>query len=203
MKTLKLRDWYFHPAAWWQFWYPQSGIIGGLIILMITWILILLFASTGVGQETIKFAPQSTERERAIVYQQADGTIVMKVTPCEADTTIDIDIDSVGTTIIPTQILEPKDHAPPRMWEGAAKWERKYGKNPERPIYPSDLSRFLEECWNDSTRHDELEPCYSLVYPPCKGHPYDPPRYYYTHRLENASAMEVLRAFQQWLRGKR
>jgi hypothetical protein len=27
-----LRKWLFHPAEWWQFWYPQSGLFGGLII---------------------------------------------------------------------------------------------------------------------------------------------------------------------------
>lgn len=27
-----LAHWSLHPAAWWQFWYPQSGPIGGFIM---------------------------------------------------------------------------------------------------------------------------------------------------------------------------
>lgn len=26
-----LEKWFLHPAAWWQFWYPQSGALGGSI----------------------------------------------------------------------------------------------------------------------------------------------------------------------------
>lgn len=36
-----LRRWLAHPAEWWQFWYPQSGWSGGLIIayaLMLCWL---------------------------------------------------------------------------------------------------------------------------------------------------------------------
>ena len=29
---IKVLDWWrLHPAAWWQFWYPQSGMLGGFI----------------------------------------------------------------------------------------------------------------------------------------------------------------------------
>ena len=41
---------------------------------------------------------------------------------------------------------------------------------------------YSDECWADSTKHEELRPCFSAVYPPCPGHSYDPPRFYYTHR---------------------
>ena len=27
-----LAHWSLRPAAWWQFWYPQSGVIGGGIM---------------------------------------------------------------------------------------------------------------------------------------------------------------------------
>jgi hypothetical protein len=34
-------DWWFHPAEPWEFWYPQSGIIGGLIAaIMITSVIV-------------------------------------------------------------------------------------------------------------------------------------------------------------------
>lgn len=43
MKDL-IKRWTFTPAKWWQFWMPQSGLRGGLIIWIIcfiVWILIL------------------------------------------------------------------------------------------------------------------------------------------------------------------
>ena len=28
----KALDWWrLHPAAWWEFWYPQSGMLGGFL----------------------------------------------------------------------------------------------------------------------------------------------------------------------------
>ena len=26
-------EWFYRPAQWWQFWLPQSGFIGGLILM--------------------------------------------------------------------------------------------------------------------------------------------------------------------------
>jgi hypothetical protein len=26
-----IKHWYYHPAEWWQFWYPQSGLPGALL----------------------------------------------------------------------------------------------------------------------------------------------------------------------------
>lgn len=26
-----IRDWWFHPAKWWQVWYPQHGLAGGAV----------------------------------------------------------------------------------------------------------------------------------------------------------------------------
>ena len=54
------------------------------------------------------------------------------------------------------------------------------------PTISSELSRLIieyeQECYADSTKHEELKPCYSLVYPPCPGHSYDPPVYYWIHK---------------------
>jgi hypothetical protein len=44
------------------------------------------------------------------------------------------------------------------------------------------LDQYAKECYADSTVHEQLRPCYSLVDPPCPGHPYEPPRFYTTHR---------------------
>lgn len=33
-----LGRWSLHPAAWWQFWYPQSGAFGGAILLVLGWL---------------------------------------------------------------------------------------------------------------------------------------------------------------------
>ena len=41
---------------------------------------------------------------------------------------------------------------------------------------------YTKECWADSTKEEELKLCNSLVYPPCKGHSYNPPRYYIIHK---------------------
>jgi len=54
--------------------------------------------------------------------------------------------------------------------------------------------QYAKECYVDSTQHEELKPCYSLVYPPCPGHPYNPPKYYYTHKETS------FEGFIAWLR---
>lgn len=39
-----MKKWLLHPAEWWEFWYPQSGHIGGgligsaMIVLLAIWI---------------------------------------------------------------------------------------------------------------------------------------------------------------------
>lgn len=37
--------WWCHDAKWWQFWYPQSGPIGGGIIAALMFMIALLSAS--------------------------------------------------------------------------------------------------------------------------------------------------------------
>ena len=44
------------------------------------------------------------------------------------------------------------------------------------------IMEYEQECYADSTRHEDIKPCYSLVYPPCPGHSYDPPVYYWIHK---------------------
>lgn len=79
------------------------------------------------------------------------------------------------------------------------------GYQPERQITLSDLSQFLDECWNDSTavrgHISTAEWCSMTGYPSRCG---DPSHYrdYYTHRLEDASAMEVMREFVKWMEKK-
>lgn len=29
------KEWYFHPAVWYEFWWPQSGALGGVIFAFI------------------------------------------------------------------------------------------------------------------------------------------------------------------------
>jgi hypothetical protein len=53
---------------------------------------------------------------------------------------------------------------------------------PVTVITLEDLLAYKAECWNDSTKQEELRPCFSSVGSPCPGHSYDPPRIYYTHR---------------------
>ena len=40
-RPYKIQDvigrWALTPAAWWQFWLPQSGIRGGLILALVVW----------------------------------------------------------------------------------------------------------------------------------------------------------------------
>jgi hypothetical protein len=57
-----------------------------------------------------------------------------------------------------------------------------------------NFDQYAKECYVDSTQHEELKPCYSLVYPPCPGHPYNPPKYYYTHKETS------FEGFIAWLR---
>lgn len=28
---MTFREWFFHDARWYEFWFPQSGVVGGLI----------------------------------------------------------------------------------------------------------------------------------------------------------------------------
>lgn len=44
----RLNKWLHHPARWYEFWYPQSGFFGGVVlicvILLLVYLLILLEA---------------------------------------------------------------------------------------------------------------------------------------------------------------
>lgn len=135
---MKFRDWYYHPAAWWQFWYPQSGLIGGLIIAILV---LLLIASTGLGQEPLT-REQLNDQHRIEMERQK-----------------------------------------------------------HKPITLSDLSRFLQEfddtvlVKNGHTPPNGARLIWREKCPDCNS-------LYVVSRLENASPMEVLRAFEQWLMGE-
>ena len=46
MKNFK--QWYFKPAKWWEFWLPQSGIEGGVILgAVLSLILFIVFNIMG------------------------------------------------------------------------------------------------------------------------------------------------------------
>jgi hypothetical protein len=42
-----VKRWFFKGAQWWQFWLPQSGPVGGIIVAGV--IALLLLALTGCG----------------------------------------------------------------------------------------------------------------------------------------------------------
>lgn len=91
-----------------------------------------------------------------------------------------------GTVPVPRSIIYP-------VWT-----------EPQRPITLSDLSQFLEECWNDSTAvRVHFYPNDTRRYCTITGDGCADPSHHktvYTHRLENASAMEVLREFEKWMK---
>jgi hypothetical protein len=51
MKTLFISKWWNRPARWWQFWFPESGAIGGVIFGVIFLSILILISSILLAKE--------------------------------------------------------------------------------------------------------------------------------------------------------